>query len=85
MGTRKVLLGTGSFSRTYLRHEPLPAHLADKYRKDDLQVLHEGKLLEVEEQNLNQPGHPGKRIKKADVEKAFKDAGKKGGPSKKHH
>lgn len=42
---------------------------------------------ETEEQNLNQPGHPEKRIKKEDVEKAFKDAGKerKGGPSKKHH
>jgi elongation factor G len=22
--------GTGSFTRSYLRHEPLPAHLADK-------------------------------------------------------
>src|SRR5262249_8389766 len=30
-----------------------PAHLADKYRKDDLMVLHEGKQLEVEEQNLS--------------------------------
>jgi elongation factor G len=23
--------GTGSFSRSYLRYEPLPSHLADKY------------------------------------------------------
>jgi PAS domain S-box-containing protein len=30
-----------------------PAYLADKYRKDDLMVLHEGRQLEVEEQNLS--------------------------------
>jgi elongation factor G len=27
---RSVSHGTGSFSRSYLRHEPLPAHIASK-------------------------------------------------------
>jgi elongation factor G len=27
--------GTGSFSRNYLRYEPLPSHLADKMSKSD--------------------------------------------------
>ena len=31
---RSLSHGTGSFSRTYLRHEALPAHLADKVAKD---------------------------------------------------
>jgi elongation factor G len=31
---RSLSHGTGSFSRTYLRHEPLPAHLAEKVAKD---------------------------------------------------
>ena len=31
---RSLSHGTGSFSRTYLRHEPLPAHLADKVAKE---------------------------------------------------
>jgi len=31
---RSLSHGTGSFSRSYLRHEPLPAHLADKVVKD---------------------------------------------------
>ena len=31
---RSLSHGTGSFSRSYLRHEPLPAHLAEKVVKD---------------------------------------------------
>jgi elongation factor G len=31
---RSLSHGTGSFSRTYLRHEALPAHLAEKVAKD---------------------------------------------------
>jgi elongation factor G len=31
---RSLSHGTGSFSRTYLRHEPLPSHLAEKVVKD---------------------------------------------------
>jgi elongation factor G len=31
---RSLSHGTGSFSRTYLRHEALPSHLADKVAKD---------------------------------------------------
>jgi elongation factor G len=31
---RSLSHGTGSFSRSYLRHEPLPAHLAEKVAKD---------------------------------------------------
>jgi elongation factor G len=31
---RSMSHGTGSFSRTYLRHEPLPAHLADKVAEE---------------------------------------------------
>ncbi len=31
---RSLSHGTGSFSRRYLRHEPLPAHLAEKVAKD---------------------------------------------------
>jgi len=31
---RSLSHGTGSFSRSYLRHEPLPAHLAEKVIKD---------------------------------------------------
>jgi elongation factor G len=31
---RSLSHGTGSFSRRYLRHEPLPSHLADKVAKD---------------------------------------------------
>jgi elongation factor G len=31
---RSLSHGTGSFSRSYLRHEPLPAHVADKVVKD---------------------------------------------------
>jgi elongation factor G len=31
---RSLSHGTGSFSRSYLRHEALPAHLADKVAKD---------------------------------------------------
>jgi elongation factor G len=32
---RSLSHGTGSFSRTYLRHEPLPSHLADKLAVKD--------------------------------------------------
>jgi elongation factor G len=32
---RSMSHGTGSFSRSYLRYEPLPAHLADKMAKSD--------------------------------------------------
>ncbi|HEX3493352.1 MAG TPA: elongation factor G-like protein EF-G2 [Streptosporangiaceae bacterium] len=31
---RSMSHGTGSFSRSYLRHEPLPSHLADKVAED---------------------------------------------------
>ena len=31
---RSLSHGTGSFSRSYLRHEPLPAHIAEKVAKD---------------------------------------------------
>jgi elongation factor G len=31
---RSVSHGTGSFTRSYLRHEPLPAHLASKIAED---------------------------------------------------
>jgi elongation factor G len=31
---RSLSHGTGSFSRRYLRHEALPAHLAEKMAKD---------------------------------------------------
>jgi elongation factor G len=31
---RAMSHGTGSFSRSYLRYEPLPSHLADKVVKD---------------------------------------------------
>jgi elongation factor G len=31
---RSLSHGTGSFSRTYLRHEPLPSHVAEKLAKD---------------------------------------------------
>ena len=31
---RSMSHGTGSFSRTYLRHEPLPSHLAGKVAQD---------------------------------------------------
>jgi elongation factor G len=31
---RSLSHGTGSFSRSYLRHEPLPSHLAEKVAKD---------------------------------------------------
>jgi elongation factor G len=31
---RSLSHGTGSFSRSYLRHEPLPSHVADKVVKD---------------------------------------------------
>jgi elongation factor G len=31
---RSLSHGTGSFSRSYLRHEPLPSHLTDKVAKD---------------------------------------------------
>jgi elongation factor G len=31
---RSVSHGTGSFTRSYLRHEPLPAHLAAKVAAD---------------------------------------------------
>jgi elongation factor G len=31
---RSVSHGTGSFTRGYLRHEPLPAHLAAKVAAD---------------------------------------------------
>jgi hypothetical protein len=41
---------------------------------------------ETEEQNLNQPGHPEKRIKKEEVEKAFgRDAGKDDKAKRKPH
>jgi len=32
---RSLSHGTGSFSRSYLRYEPLPAHLADKVAAAD--------------------------------------------------
>jgi elongation factor G len=32
---RSMSHGTGSFSRGYLRYEPLPSHLADKMAKSD--------------------------------------------------
>jgi len=28
---RSMSQGTGSFTRSYLRYEPLPSHLADKF------------------------------------------------------
>jgi elongation factor G len=31
---RSVSHGTGSFARAYLRHEPLPAHLASKIAQE---------------------------------------------------
>ena len=31
---RSMSHGTGSFSRSYLRHEPLPSHLAGKVAED---------------------------------------------------
>jgi elongation factor G len=31
---RALSSGAGTFSRTYARHEPMPAHLADAFRKD---------------------------------------------------
>jgi elongation factor G len=31
---RALSSGAGTFSRTYLRHEPMPAHLADAVRKE---------------------------------------------------
>jgi len=32
---RSMSHGTGSFSRSYLRHEPLPSHLKDKVTAED--------------------------------------------------
>jgi elongation factor G len=31
---RALSSGAGTFSRTYARHEPMPAHLSDAYRKE---------------------------------------------------
>jgi elongation factor G len=31
---RALSSGAGTFSRTYARHEPMPAHLADQVRKE---------------------------------------------------
>jgi elongation factor G len=32
---RSLSHGTGTFSRTYLRHEPMPSHLAAKIQADN--------------------------------------------------
>jgi elongation factor G len=32
---RSMSQGTGSFTRSYLRYEPLPSHMADKFGKED--------------------------------------------------
>ena len=38
---RSVSHGTGSFTRAYLRHEPLPSHLASKVAADSQARLHD--------------------------------------------